>query len=119
MTTNMMTFMNNKHVNNSYGTTNHAQRTFVVNTYRMNHPREWPPRSPDLTPCDFFLREYINSKVYVNSPANLNDLRARITRAFEDLKRDPDIIRRAMQEMVNREQVCIERDGRNVEGNFR
>ena len=21
----------------------------------LNHPIEWPPRSPDLTPCDFFL----------------------------------------------------------------
>ena len=21
----------------------------------LNHNNEWPPRSPDLTPCDFFL----------------------------------------------------------------
>ncbi|XP_071055457.1 uncharacterized protein [Onthophagus taurus] len=32
---------------------------------------EWPPRSPDLTPCDFFFWEYLKSKVYVNRPQNL------------------------------------------------
>ncbi|PNF41627.1 hypothetical protein B7P43_G07619, partial [Cryptotermes secundus] len=25
----------------------------------------WPPRSPDLTPCDFFLWGYIKDRVYV------------------------------------------------------
>ena len=25
---------------------------------------EWPPRSPDLTPCDFWLPGYLKSKVY-------------------------------------------------------
>ena len=24
----------------------------------------WPPRSPDITPCDFFLWGYVKSKVY-------------------------------------------------------
>ncbi|GBN23572.1 hypothetical protein AVEN_144157-1 [Araneus ventricosus] len=25
----------------------------------------WPPRSPDLTPCDFFLWGYVKDKIYV------------------------------------------------------
>jgi hypothetical protein len=29
-------------------------------------PIAWPPRSPDLTPLDFFLWGYLKSKVYCN-----------------------------------------------------
>ena len=28
---------------------------FGAHVISMNHPISWPPRSPDLTPCDFFL----------------------------------------------------------------
>ncbi|XP_043467054.1 uncharacterized protein LOC122501561 [Leptopilina heterotoma] len=28
--------------------------------------REWPPRSPDLTPCDFFLWGHVKAHVYSN-----------------------------------------------------
>ena len=36
---------------------------------------KWPPRSPDLTPCDFFLWEYIKSKVYDSQPNNMDELK--------------------------------------------
>ena len=39
----------------------------------------WPPRSPDLTPPDFFLWGFLKSKVYQNSPQNLDQLKANIT----------------------------------------
>ena len=26
---------------------------------------KWPPRSPDLTPCDFFLWGYVKTLIYV------------------------------------------------------
>ena len=38
----------------------------------------WPPRSPDLTPCDFFLWGFVKDTV-PPLPANLQDLRNRIT----------------------------------------
>jgi hypothetical protein len=31
----------------------------------MGGPITWPPRSPDLTPLEFFFREYINDAVHV------------------------------------------------------
>jgi hypothetical protein len=32
----------------------------------------WPPRSPDATPCDFFLWGYVKDQVYVPPlPANI------------------------------------------------
>ncbi|PNF41666.1 hypothetical protein B7P43_G06968 [Cryptotermes secundus] len=40
----------------------------------------WPPRSPDLTPCDFFLWRSVKDAVYVPLLAtNLNGLRNRIS----------------------------------------
>lgn len=41
-------------------------------------PIEWPARSPDLTPLDFFLWGHLKSRVYQNRPNNLDDLKARI-----------------------------------------
>jgi hypothetical protein len=36
----------------------------------------WPPRSPDLTPCDFFLWGFIKDRVFVLPlPATLVDFR--------------------------------------------
>lgn len=38
----------------------------------------WPPRSPDLTPMDFFLWGYVKSKVYANKPTSLAQLKENI-----------------------------------------
>lgn len=43
-------------------------------------PVEWPARSPDLTPLDFFLWGHLKTKVYATQPESLEDLRARIVR---------------------------------------
>jgi len=36
--------------------------------------QNWPPRSCDLTPLDFFLWGFLKSKVYVNKPAITREL---------------------------------------------
>jgi len=38
----------------------------------------WPPRSPDLSACDFFLWGYLESKVYVRKPRTVDDLKVSI-----------------------------------------
>ena len=45
-----------------------------------NGPVDWPPRSCDLTPLDFFLWGYIKSLVYANKPSTIEELRANIHR---------------------------------------
>jgi hypothetical protein len=39
---------------------------------------EWPARSPDLNACDFFLWEYLKSKVYEKKPRTTEDLKQNI-----------------------------------------
>jgi len=43
----------------------------------------WPPRSPDLSICDFFLWGYLKSKVYINKPRTLEDLKNSIRQGIE------------------------------------
>ena len=58
----------------------------------------WSPRSPDLTPCDFFLWGYIKSMAYVPLlPTSMHDLKTRITEALKTI--DPDMLVRVWQEM--------------------
>ena len=38
----------------------------------------WPTRSPDLSPCDFFLWGYLKSKVYINHPQSIEQLKEAI-----------------------------------------
>jgi hypothetical protein len=49
----------------------------------------WPPRSPDLTPCDFFFWGFLKDTAFVPPlSANLRDLRNRITAAVALVNRD-------------------------------
>ena len=41
-------------------------------------PHAWPPRSPDLTPCDFFLWGWVKTQVYSVQTTTLNELEDRI-----------------------------------------
>ena len=44
-------------------------------------PHEWPARSPDLTPCDFFLWGYLKEQVYQTYPKCINELELSIREA--------------------------------------
>ena len=81
----------------------------------MNRAVEWPARSPDLTPLDFFLWGYLKSKVFLTPPENLAELERRIREEMNVLRQDRAMIRRAVFDMVRRAQVCTERNGGHVE----
>ena len=48
----------------------------------------WPPRSPDLNPCDFYLWGYLKSVVYNPLPKTLDDLKANIVREIKKISKD-------------------------------
>ena len=47
-----------------------------------------PPRSPDLTPCDYFLWRFIKTKVYATQSPCINTLKQRIRAAFNEITAD-------------------------------
>jgi hypothetical protein len=67
-------------------------------------PFEWPPRSPDLTPLDFFLWGHLKSKVYVDKPNSLEDLKRRIRVEMANIT--PDIINNTIQSVYTRAGQC-------------
>ena len=80
----------------------------------LHHPDEWPPRSPDLAPCDFFLWGHLKSKVFVTAPRDMADLNQRIRNEADILKQNPQMPRRAVRDMICRTQDCFRNDGRQV-----
>lgn len=80
---------------------------------RLPSPMQWPPRSPDLTPLDFFLWGFIKSKVYRTPCPNLAALRQRIIEAFNEVP--ADMIHRVIVEYERRLRKCIEVGGESVE----
>ncbi|GFS89326.1 DUF4817 domain-containing protein [Trichonephila clavipes] len=46
----------------------------------------WSPRSPDLTPCDFFLWGFVKDKVFVRPvPQDLEELKQRMTAVLNSI----------------------------------
>lgn len=74
---------------------------------------EWPPRSPDLTPLDFFLWGYIKGQVFKTKPTDLDDLKIRITQEIRRIT--PEVINNVQGEFINRLGYCQLTIGRHFE----
>ena len=75
----------------------------------------WPPRSPDLTPCDFLLWGFFEDSVYVPQlPTSLKELRDQITHALQTIT--ADMLHRVWDEFDYRVDVCRVTQGAHIEG---
>ncbi|GBN25551.1 hypothetical protein AVEN_22465-1 [Araneus ventricosus] len=74
---------------------------------------EWPPRSPDLTPLDLFLRGHIKGQVHATPPPTLQDLRRVITDACASAT--PAILHNVQREIQSIVQMCIVANGEHFE----
>jgi hypothetical protein len=61
-------------------TTELLRENFPGRVISRNGDQNWPPRSCDLTTCDFFLWGFVKSRVYVNKPQTIPELKAEIRR---------------------------------------
>jgi len=76
-------------------------------------PISWAPRSPDLTPLDFFLWGYLKTNVYKTPVEDLDDLKARITNEIELIKKET--FHNVFLETVKRLNFCIDVNGNTFE----
>ncbi|CAF3853183.1 unnamed protein product [Rotaria sp. Silwood1] len=72
-------------------------------------PFDWPARSPDLTPCDFFLWGYLKSIVFQTPPSTIMELQERIEEACEEVTEE--MCRKACRSVVHRFRDCLNNDG--------
>ena len=74
---------------------------------------KWPPYSPDLNPCDFFLWGYLKSVVYNPLPKTLNDLKVNIEREIKNI--NADMLKSSFVNFEKRCHLIIEAKGGHIE----
>ena len=77
---------------------------------------EWPARSPDITPCDYWLWAYIRQQVYPTAGflyANINALGRRIEEKLQNIPMD--MVRKSMRNFEVRIRKLIEVNGHHFE----
>ncbi|GFV51280.1 putative transposable element [Trichonephila clavipes] len=60
----------------------------------------WPPRSCDLTPLDYFLLGYVKSLVYADKPQTLDHLEDNIRRVIADIR--PQMLEKVIKNWTSR-----------------
>ncbi|GFW39735.1 uncharacterized protein TNCV_3189061 [Trichonephila clavipes] len=104
------------------GATSHTAnpvKAFLIQTFgedrivsrRRRYP--WIPRSPDLTPVDFWLWGYLKSHVYLSSPSSLSELKDAIRREVSSIL--PDMLHTAVAGFVTRLECLLLCGGGHVE----
>ncbi|GFU67077.1 hypothetical protein TNCV_4969261 [Trichonephila clavipes] len=63
-------------------------------------PVNWPPRSCDLTPLDYFLWGYVKSLVYADKPQKLDHLEDNIRRVIADIR--PQMLEKVIENWTSR-----------------
>ncbi|GFW42488.1 uncharacterized protein TNCV_4256831 [Trichonephila clavipes] len=63
-------------------------------------PVNWPPRSCDLTPLDYFLWGYVKSLVYAAKPQTLDHLEDNFHRVIADIR--PHMLEKVIENWTSR-----------------
>lgn len=77
---------------------------------------EWPARSPDLTPLDFYLWGYLKNKVYATQPTSIVDLKDRMTTEIRNIS--PQTLNKVKEEFYRRLCYCQQLGGEHFEHLF-
>lgn len=80
------------------------QSKFPQRVISRNSDFNWPPRSCDLTPLDFFLWGFLKSRVYANKPQTINDLKNNIQVAIREIT--PATCRKVIENFDIRIDAC-------------
>ena len=70
---------------------------------------EWPARSPELTPLDFFLWGVLKNQVFSDKPKTLNDLKEKIINALKDIT--PEMCKKVTESIFKQCHHCIANNG--------
>lgn len=76
-------------------------------------PIEWPARSPDLSPLDFYLWGHLKSLVYAKKIRNLDHLQERIVDACGRIS--SDVLNSVHIDWENRLKLCVQQNGSHIE----
>lgn len=80
---------------------------------RVVGAQRWPPRSPDLTPLDYFMFGYLKNRIYRNRMHTIEELRDAIINAVQSIT--PQQLINVFESMKRRVDACINAEGRHFE----
>lgn len=84
------------------------------NVISRGFPFQWPARSPDLTPCDFWLWGFLKTQVYSQGNfSSIEELKTKIIATCEQI--DSGMLSSVMSNVVFRMNSCLEMEGHHIE----
>jgi len=89
------------------------RQIFPGKVISKNGDVNWPPRSPDLSPLDFFLWGHLKNTIYTQPVHSLGQLRARISASLATLP--GSTLRSAMENLALRCRSCLQKRGAHME----
>ena len=77
-------------------------------------PITWPPRSPDLSVCDFWLWGYLRDIIFKHpKPTTIGDLSTRVENCLANI--DHTMVKNSFKNFIKRCRLCIDNDGQHFE----
>ncbi|XP_078049911.1 uncharacterized protein LOC144476674 [Augochlora pura] len=76
-------------------------------------PVAWPPHSPDLTPLDYFLWDFVKDSVMSVPPTTPDDMKERIRQACTKIT--PQMLAEVRRSFHQRLNKCLEVEGHHFE----
>jgi hypothetical protein len=80
------------------------QSKFPGRIISRNSEVNWPPRSCDLTPLDYFLWGYVKGKVYANNPQTIQELKDNIRGVICEI--EPHLCENVIENFDKRMAAC-------------
>ena len=76
----------------------------------------WPPRSPDLSMCDFYLWGFLKSRVYAGKPRTLGELKTAKRENIREIGEETLV--KVEANFKKRLQICARENGQHLSDIF-
>ncbi len=94
----------------------HFKKRVISNRFALKKRGwSWLPYSPDLSPLDYFLWNYVKDRCYANRPTTISALRKNITDIFDSLREDSGIFSMVTRNFRRRLERVVEREDGHIE----
>ena len=100
-------------VHTTRGNLNILRRLFGRRVISLRTAHPWPPRSPDLTPLDFFVWPYVKDRVYAAAPQTRDDMCDQIREVFNTIT--PEMLANVRNGFNRRMEHVLENRGAHIE----
>ncbi|RZC42140.1 hypothetical protein BDFB_014303, partial [Asbolus verrucosus] len=95
--------------NNTAGDSIQMLREFVDDRIiSLNTEHEFPPRSRDITPCDFFLWPFLKNSIFKVPINNLAHLQEQISEKINEINQNPLMLQNVFNGVRRRSARCLD-----------